>query len=310
MGVATTPPSGPRAAAPAITRWNLWEKTSPYVFISPFFILFGIFGAFPILFAVWISFQEWKGVRSGTFVGLANYARLLTDDNFHIALYNTVVLGLLVIPLMVFFSLTFASVLNRPLRGRVIYRTAFFLPVVTSLVVVGLLFDFFLGSAYSPLGSVFELFGQEYRGLAGNAAYIKPTILVMILWRWVGYNMMIMLAGLQSIPAELYEAARIDGASGAQAFAFITVPLMRRVIAFAAILSTIGMFNLFDEAYMLVGTGGGPDRAGLLMGLIIYRQAFSNFQFGYASALAYVNAIFIIGLSFLQIFASERAASE
>ena len=112
-----------------------------------------------------------------------------------------------------------------------------------------------------------EIFDIEYKGLTNQPIFIKPAILIMILWRWVGYNMMIMLAGLQSIPHELFEAARIDGASGLQAFLHITVPLMRRVIAFAAILSTIGMFNVFEEAYMLVGPSGGVDRAGLLMGL-------------------------------------------
>ena len=310
MGVASTPPTGQTASPPAISRWYIWEKTAPYVFISPFFVLFGIFGAFPILFAIWISFQDWKGVRAGEFVGLENYARLFTDANFHVALSNTIILGIFIIPLMVFFSLSFANLLNQPIRGRVIYRTAYFLPVVTSLVVVGILFEFFFGSTYSPLANLFEIFDLEFKGLLGNAIFIKPAILIMVLWRWVGYNMMIMLAGLQSIPYELYEAARIDGASGLQAFVHITVPLMRRVIAFAAILSTIGMFNLFDEAYMLVGPSGGVDRAGLLMGLIIYKQAFLNFKFGYASALAYANALFIIALSFLQIFASERGAAD
>ncbi len=310
MGVATTPPTVGPVSPPKSSSYFIWEKTAPYVFISPFFILFGVFGAFPIFFAVWISFQDWKSVRSSEYVGFKNYARLFTDDNFHIALSNTIILGILVVPLMVIISLSLANVLNRPIRGRVIYRTAYFLPVVTSLVVVGILFDFFLGSVYSPLGLVLQVFGIEYKGLTNQAVFVKPAILVMILWRWVGYNMMIMLAGLQSIPNELYEAARIDGASGMQAFLNITVPLMRRVIAFAAILSTIGMFNIFEEAYMLVGTSGGPDRAGLLMGLIIYRQAFVSFKFGYASALAYANAVIIIALSFLQIFASERAAPD
>lgn len=310
MAVASTPPGGPPATRAPVSRYFIWEKTAPYVFISPFFILFGIFGAFPILFAVYISFQDWKSVHASEYVGFKNYARMFTDDNFHIALSNTAILGILVVPLMVILSLSLANVLNQPIRGRVVYRTAYFLPVVTSLVVVGLLFDFLLGSPYSPLGSVLEIFNIEFRGLLDQPVFIKPSILVMILWRWVGYNMMIMLAGLQSIPHELFEAARIDGASGLQAFFHITIPLMRRVIAFAAILSTIGMFNIFEEAYMLVGTGGGTDRAGLLMGLIIYSQAFSKFNFGYASALAYANAVIIIALSFLQIFASERAASD
>ena len=287
-------------------RWYHWERLAPYVFISPFFILFGIFGAFPILFAVWISFQNWRGIRGGEWVGFDNYARLFTDSNFHLAVTNTFVLGLLYVPLMVLLSLGFASLLNRPMRWRALYRTGYFLPVVTSLVVVGILFEFFLGSTYSPLTPFLALFGIEFKGLLGSAEFIKPAILAMLLWRWVGYNMMIMLAGLQSIPLDLYEAAMIDGASGLQSFRYITIPLMRRVIAFAAILSTIGMFNLFDEAFVLVGSGGGVDRAGLLTGLYIFQQAFLSFKFGYASAVAYATAVIIIALSFLQIYVTER----
>jgi len=212
MAAVSTPPAGQTVSRSPASRYYTWEKVAPYVFISPFFILFGIFGAFPLLFAVWISLQEWKSVRANEYVGFENYARLFTDSNFHIALSNTAILGILVVPLMVIFSLSLANVLNQPIRGRVIYRTAYFLPVVTSLVVVGLLFDFLLGSPYSPLGSLLEIFDIEFKGLLDQPVFIKPSILVMILWRWVGYNMMIMLAGLQSIPHELYEAASIDGA--------------------------------------------------------------------------------------------------
>jgi ABC-type sugar transport system permease subunit len=290
--------------------WYSWEKVAPYVFISPFYILFAIFGAFPILFSLWISFMNWKGVRGGTYVGLDNYAHLFADPNFQIALVNTVILGFIYIPLMVVLSLGLAAILNRPMRLRGLYRTGFFLPVVTSMVVVGILFGFFFGSTYSPLGSLLALFGIPYKGLLGMAIFMKPVILIMLLWRWVGYNMMIMLAGLQSIPAELYDAGRIDGADGIQSFFYITMPLMRRVIAFAAILSTIGMFNVFDEAYMIGGSGGGPEQAGLVTGVFIFREAFSNFRFGYAAAVAYVIALIIIALSVVQIYTSERTATD
>ena len=291
-------------------RWYSWENVAPYVFISPFFILFGIFGVFPILFALWISFRNWKGIRGGEFIGFENFTRLLTDSFFHTALKNTMILGLLYTTLMILLSLGFAALLNRPMRGRALYRTAYFLPVVTSMVVVAILFKFFMGSTYSPLTPVLAMFGIEFRGLLGMAWAIKPILLVMMLWRWVEFNMMIMLAGLQSIPAELYDAARIDGAGDVQAFRYITVPLMRRVIAFVAIVSTIGMFEMFEMPYLLLRSGGGVDRAGLLTAPFIFQQAFELFKFGYASAIAYVIALIIIGLSLLQMFASERTASE
>jgi cellobiose transport system permease protein len=290
--------------------WYSWDRIAPYLFISPFFILFVLFGAFPILFSLYISFMNWKGVRGGEFVGFENYTLLFADPNFHIALINTFVLGFIYIPLMVFLSLGLAALLNRPMRLRGLYRTGYFLPVVTSMVVVGMLFNFFFGSTYSPLALVFDFFGKEYHGLLGIAIYMKPVILVMLLWRYVGYNMMIMLAGLQSIPAELYDAGRIDGASGFQAFLYITLPLMRRVIAFAAIMSTIGMFNVFDEAYMIGGGTGGPEQAGLVTGVFVFREAFLNFKFGYAAAIAYTIALIIVALSVLQIYTSERTATE
>jgi ABC-type sugar transport system permease subunit len=303
-------PVEPAAMYGSRRRWYSWDRIAPYLFISPFFILFAIFGAFPILFSLWISFMNWKGVRGGAFVGLENYTRLFADPNFHIAVVNTFILGFIYIPLMVILSLGLAALLNGPLRLRTLYRTGYFLPVVTSMVVVGMLFGFFFGSTYSPLGLLFSLFDMEYRGLLGFAVFMKPVILIMLLWRYVGYNMMIMLAGLQSIPAELYDASRIDGADGAQAFFYITVPLMRRVIAFAAILSTIGMFNVFDEAYMIGGGGGGPEQAGLVTGVFIFREAFLNFKFGYASAIAYVVALIIVALSVLQIYTSERTVTD
>jgi lactose/L-arabinose transport system permease protein len=153
------------------------------------------------------------------------------------------------------------------------------------------------------------MLGFQSTSLLSIPALTKPAIVLMILWRWTGYNMMIMLAGLQTIPEELYDAGKIDGAGGIQAFRYITVPMMSRVIAFAAILSTIGTFNIFDEVFMLVGRNGGIQQAGLVTGLLIYRTAFQSYRFGYAAAIAYAVAFIIVALSLLQVYASERTAA-
>ena len=237
--------------------YRLWVRTAPYIFISPFFILFAIFGAFPILYSAYISFHDWKGLRPGDFVGLKNYALMLRDPQFHKAIINTLIIGLGYVPIMLILALGFAAILTRSIRLRGVYRLGYFLPVITSLVVVGLLFGFIFFSPYTPLGPLWALFGLEAKSMYGETWFIKPAIVAMILWRWTGYNMMIMLAGLQTIPEELYDAGKIDGASGIQSFFHITVPMMSRVIAFAAILSTIGTFNLFDEVFLMVGAGGG-----------------------------------------------------
>lgn len=288
---------------------RLWETTAPYVFISPFYTLFAVFGAFPIGFSLYISFFEWKGLRVGGFLGLGNYAVLLADPQFHLALVNTAILGLAYVPAMLVLSLSFAAALNRPLRLRGLYRTGYFLPVVTSLVVVGILFQFFFASSYSPVNAFLGLFGVPPKSWLSEVWFVKPAIVIMLLWRWVGFNMMIMLAGLQTIPEELYEAGRIDGASPIQAFLNLTVPLMVRVIAFSAILATIGMFNLFDEVYVLAGSSGGIQQSGLVTGLLIYRTAFETFKFGYAAAIAYAVAAVIVVLSLAQIYASDRTAA-
>ena len=290
--------------------YRLWEKAAPYVFVSPFFILFAIFGAFPIVYSLYISFHDWQGLKPGEFIGLTNYKLMLADPQFHKAMINTVVIGLGYVPIMLLLALGFATILTRKIRLRGVYRMGYFLPVITSLVVVGILFGFIFGSPYTPLAPLFAALGFQTTSMLSIPALIKPAIVLMILWRWTGYNMMIMLAGLQTIPEELYDAGKIDGASGVQAFRHITVPMMSRVIAFAAILSTIGTFNLFDEVYLLVGRGGGVQQAGLVTGLLIYRTAFQTYRFGYAAAIAYAVAIVIVILSLLQIFVSERTAAE
>jgi ABC-type sugar transport system permease subunit len=287
---------------------RLWPLVAPYVFISPFYVLFGVFGAFPIGYALWVSIHQWQGLGVGNLVGLGNYALLFADPDFARALTNTALLGVIYVPAMVVVSLGLAVLLNRAFRYRSAYRTFVFLPVVTSLVVVGILFAFFFGSPYTPLNPALGMLGIPAKSWLGEAWFIKPAIVVMLLWRWVGYNMMIMLAGLQTIPTDLYEAAHIDGASGLRTMSAITVPLMVRIIAFASILSTIGMFNLFDEVYLLVGPGGGVDQAGLVTGLLIYQDGFENFIFGYAAAIAYAVGVIIVVLSLAQVFVSERTA--
>ncbi len=286
---------------------RLWLKLAPYVFISPFFILFATFGAFPVVFSLWVSLHEWAGLRTGEFVGLDNFARLVTDEDFHLAIVNTMIIGVVFVAIMLVLALVLAATLTKPeLRFRSIYRLGFFLPVVTSLVVVGMLFQFFFDSPYSPVNGVLEQVGVRPRSWTGEVWFLKPGIITMTLWRWTGFNMIIMLAGLQTIRGEFYDAARVDGASPVQMFRYVTVPLMRPVLVFVTILSTIGTFNLFDEVYMLAGPG--VHQAGLVASIFIYRTAFHIFQFGYASAISYAVAGIVVTLSLSQLLFAERRA--
>ena len=268
-------------------RRNIW----PYVFISPFFILFAIFGLFPYLYAFVLSFADWDGISQIKWVGLANYQQLLTDPVWWLSLYNSVWL-LVVTSLNLVIALVLAFILNSGLvRFKEVYRTAFFTPIVASSVAVSMVFASLFGLNYGLLNWVLSLVGLSPVDWLGTAIWVKPAIALVSIWRYFGWNTVIYLAGLQSIPTELYEAARVDGARWRDVFLHITLPLLRPVITFTVILSIIGALQLFEEPAMLTGGPfsnglGGPDRAGLTVVLNLYQTAFSFTQFGYAAAMS------------------------
>jgi ABC-type sugar transport system permease subunit len=281
----------------------MWRKAAPYVFISPFYILFLIFGAFPILFSGFISLTDWRGVHSPNVIGLANYRALFADPSFSRALRNVVIIGLGYQPLFLFLALLFATVLNtRSVQFRGFFRTVYFLPTVTSLVVVGLVFGMLFDPKFGMVNYLLSLVGIPAINWITTPGWMRVVVVIALIWRWTGYEMVIMLAGLQSISPVLYEAAKIDGAGVVQSFFRITVPLMRPAILFCVVMSTIGTFNIFDEPYMLYGPSGGNREAGLVPGIFLFRAAFEYFKFGYASSFAYVLGAIIVCLSMVQLW--------
>lgn len=294
-----------RETARPVDAW--WRRLAPYAFVSPFYLIFLAFGLLPIVFSLGVSLYDWRGVTPGAFVGLANYQLLLRDPGFYTALRNTVFVWLGSVPPMILLALVFAVLLNsQRVRFRGFFRTVYFLPVVTSLVITGLIFSFLFSSTFGLVNRMLEPIGIAPINWLADPAWMKPTLILALLWRWTGNDMVIMLAGLQSIPGDLYEAARVDGASGPQTFWHITVPLMRPVILFDAIISTIGTFNLFAEPYVLFGPDGGIGQAGLVTGTLLYQNAFVYFKFGYGAALAWVIAVIIVILSMLQLKLGSR----
>jgi ABC-type sugar transport system permease subunit len=286
-------------------RW--WRRAAPYVFISPFYLIFLAFGLLPIVFSLGVSVYDWRGVTPGSFVGLNNYQVLLRDSGFYTALRNTVIVWLGSVPPMILLALVFAVLLNtQRVRFRGFFRTVYFLPVVTSLVITGLMFSFLFSYSFGLVNRLLEPLGIDPINWLTDPTWMKPTLILALLWRWTGNDMVIMLAGLQSIPDDLYEAARVDGASGPQMFWQITVPLMRPVILFDAIISTIGTFNLFAEPYVLFDADGGTAQAGLVTGTLLYQNAFIYFKFGYGAALAWVLALIVFVLSMLQLKLGSR----
>ncbi|GAF11284.1 N-acetyl-D-glucosamine ABC transport system, permease protein 1 [Bacillus sp. JCM 19046] len=272
---------------------EMWKKRTLYLFISPFFILFAVFGIFPIVYSLYLSFHSWTGLGEMTFVGLSQFQYLLGDSGFWQAVGNTFAIWFLSSIPMLFFALVIAFLLNLPsLKGRSAYQTMFFVTNVTSIVAVAIIFETIFSNQYGLMNYLFSLIGIAPLEWMNSSFLIKVVIVSMVVWRFVGYNAIIYLAGLQSIPKTLYEAAIIDGATRAQIFFRITVPLLRPIILFTVIMTTIGSMQIFTEPQILLGNSGGVGGSGMTMTLYMYNEGFLNSQFGYASAVSW--AMFVI----------------
>ena len=297
------------ARAARETIWSRrWHKLAPYVFISPYYILFLVFGAFPIAFSLVISFTEWSPGKSSGFVGLRNYQMLLTDKNFHLAVVNTLIVNFVSLVPMIFLAMVFAVVLDsQATRFRQFFRMAYFSPAVTSLAITGLVFGMVFHGEFGLVNKLLSLVGIQGPNWVRDPIWTKPLLITLFLWRWTGNDMMYFLAGLQSIPSEIYEAAKVDGASAVQTFFRITIPYLRPIIMFDVIISMIGMFDTFEEAYVLWGRAGGPSQSALVTGVFLYRTSFFYFKFGYGAAVSYVLGAIIFALSFIQLKVGRRA---
>lgn len=287
------------AQAPARSGFRRWRERylGIYLSIAPFFLIFLIFGLFPIVFAFYLAFQSWDGIGPMRYVGLDQFRYLVTDSNFLKSIWVTIQIWVLsTIPMLVL-ALGLAFLLNQSLRGRMIYRVAYFIPNVTSLVAIAIIFSSIFGNQFGLLNAILQGVGADRIEWLNEPWGIKVAIATMVVWRWTGYNAIIYLAGLQAIPDDLYEAAKVDGATTWNLFKDITVPLLRPVILFTVITSTIGGMQLFTEPQILVGNSGGPGREGLTMVLYLYEQAFIQNQFGYGAAIGWGLFVIIVAFS-------------
>ncbi|GER69808.1 lactose ABC transporter permease [Weizmannia acidilactici] len=274
------------------------SKMIPYWFVAPAVILFLCFTIYPIISSLLLSFQKMDGGRY-VFAGFANYIRLFHDSVFLKALYNTFIILIIQVPIMLILALILASALNSQLlKLRGFFRVGFFMPAVTSLVAYSILFSILLQDS-GLINDFLGLFGIHKIPWLTDPFWAKVSIILALTWRWTGYNMVIYLAAMQNIPEELYEAASLDGAGRIRKFFNITVPQLKPVILFTAIISTISTLQLFDEPYNL--TKGGPANGTMTLGLYIYQNGFKYFDFGYASAIAYVVVIIVGILSYIQM---------
>jgi multiple sugar transport system permease protein len=254
--------------------------------------------------AAFLSFTSWDLITPPEWVGLENYVRAYNDELFFKSLGNTVYYTIGTVPIGVFIALLLAIAMNQKLRGIVFYRTLYFLPIVSSVVTISLLWTWIYYPDFGILNYLVRLLGFSPINWLQTTAWAMPAIIVMSIWAGLGYNMVILLAGLQGIPEELYDAAHIDGATRVQAFWYITIPMLSPVIFFVVVLSLIGSFQVFSSAYVM--TQGGPQNATLTIVFLIFNQGFRYFRMGYASALAVLLAIIILILTLIQLRLQSR----
>jgi ABC-type sugar transport system permease subunit len=284
---------------------------APYLFIAPFFLLFVVFGLYPIVYSFWLSFLKGFGFGAKTFVGLANYAHLVQDDRYLRAVLNTTYYALGSVFILSPLALLLALVVNsRLVAWKGFYKTAFFFPVITSAVVITIIFSRVLDTQFGLLNTLLSWFHIPPVGWLTTQTWVMPSFILMGIWTYLGINMLYWLAGLNGITPDLYEAARVDGATRWQEFWGVTLPLLRPVTLFVVIQAIIGSYNLFAQPLLL--TNGGPSDASLTIALYLYNQGFVYFNVGYASAIAYSMVALLLVLSVLNIvlFRGYRSAHE
>jgi cellobiose transport system permease protein len=282
------------------------ERLTPYLYISPFFLLFFAFGIAPLVYTGWVSLHEWEPLGGHHWVGLQNYLSMLDDPRFWTALRNTLVIFVISTIPGLALSVWIATILNnRGLRARTFWRMALLIPNVTPLVTVAIVFTSIFGRDYGLVAWLLRLVHLPAVDWGAGTFTTQAVIALMVIWRWTGYNALIYLAAMQAVPAELYESAEMDGAGRWQSFSRVTIPMIRPTIIFSVITSTIGGLQIFTEPLLFTSPTGGSQGQGLTMTLFLYGQAFNSFKFGYASAIA-IALLFVIALIVLLNFAIAR----
>lgn len=276
------------------------QKLTPYLFLIPGCIILGAFIFYPMLRAIWLSLTEYNMIQDAEFVGLENYETLFQDDLFWKTLVNTLIYLIGVVPALVILPIFLAVLVNQKLKGIGFFRSAFFVPVVTSLVVAGIAWDW-VYKEHGLLNYALDLAGviSEPIGWLTSTSTALFAVMVVTVWKGLGYYMVIYLAGLQSIPSDLYEAARIDGANWWQQITRITIPMLMPFILLVSIMSSISAMKVFEEIYVM--TGGGPLHSSETLVFFIYNEAFGNLNMGYASAAGVILFLLTLVLSIINI---------
>ncbi len=280
------------------------ENLVGWGFALPFVIVFAVFMAGPILASLVLSFTDFgladlRNPLGTNFIGLENYVALLGDSKFFLSLFNTAYFVVVGVPLTLLVGLAAALALDRGItRFRTLFRVGFYLPVVTSIVAIAVVWRFLLNPDQGLVNMLLGSIGFEGPNWLADPVLAMPAIIAMAVWRNLGFAMIIFIAGLQTIPPQLYEAASIDGASRWQSFRHVTLPLLRPTILFITVITTIGYLQLFEEPFVM--TDGGPLDKTLSISMYMFRQGFEFFHQGYAAAIAWILFLIVAAIAFIQ----------
>ncbi|NTZ20395.1 sugar ABC transporter permease [Paenibacillus sp. JMULE4] len=278
-----------------------------YVFILPSVIILGLFLVYPVVWSFVASFKDIKPIAlrnsglfeiPGAFVGLEQYARVLQNELFLKAIFNTIYFGVIFIPITMFASAGLALLLNQKLKGVNLVRTIFFVPYILSVVSASLIFMFLFNGDRGLINALLNLFGVTGPNWLASSVWAMPVIAIMTVWKKVGYFMLIYLAGLQNIPKDLYEAADVDGVTPFQKLRLITWPLLGRISLVVFILLLIDSLNVFQEIYIM--TGGGPADSTTTVPFLIFNEAFKYYRIGTSAAMSYILFFLVVIITIIQ----------
>jgi len=280
-------------------------------FIMPNLAAVAVFMLFPLGFSLYMSFQKWDLFSAPKFVGLGNFHRLFTGDPlFRIALLNTAIFTVGTVVPTVVISLVVAGALNQKIRGIGVFRTAVFLPLAVSSVVMAVVWQFVFNTNNGLLNKMLGWVGIGPVPWLTDPKWAMVSLCIVSVWKTVPFATVVLLAAMQGVPQILYNAATVDGASHTRQFFSITVPLIRVALAFVVVMSIINAFQAFDQVYVLTGGHGGPETGTYVLGIMLFQNAFAFLDFGYASALAWVMFAILLGLTILQLRLARRSITE
>ncbi|TVQ45333.1 MAG: sugar ABC transporter permease [Gloeocapsa sp. DLM2.Bin57] len=279
--------------------WLDQDNFAAWLFLTPALVLLGIFLFWPILYLIYLSFTDGNlGSQGSHWVGIQNYLKLLTDDDFRQVIGNTLYFTIATVIPSIIIPLILAVLLNQSLPTRGLLRTAYFLPSVTSLVAVGLGFRW-LFQTDGPVNSLLEFFGIKAIPWLSSGVWAMLVLILLSIWKQLGFNLVVFLAGLQTIPGSLYEAAELDGANPWAKFWYVTLPGLKPTLIFVVVTTVIFTLRSFEQVYVI--TGGGPVNSTNILAFYVYQEAFARFQFGYAATGATLLLLVTLFFVYLQL---------